>query len=184
MVEDEFFDITLKLTEEDLNKLDRLAEELSSKVKKSRKKKESTTKKGEGKLTSVLQSDLGVSKGQRAISMLSNPIGFMQNLLTRQLPILGGILAAGEIVKFIFTTLTQKGGLLDRFFKNIIDNRIDALRDKTLQQEILIGQTQIISTSITGLTDVRNIYNSFEVAQRDRELLEDDFAIRQDDITP
>lgn len=194
-----------ELNESDLGRLDRLADKARKVIEKARKvtggvtgkgetpfaqffdRVEKERKKGEGRrnkkdkgkqLDTILESKLGTDKAGQALSFFGNPTGFMANMLTRQLPILGGILAAKDIAEFIVGELIKKGRLLDRTFREIINDRLDALRNKELQQEIVSGFTQIIITSESGEQNIRNSYNSFEVSNRDQEALEDDFKVR------
>lgn len=182
----------IDVAESELDKLDKAAQKAKRSLQKTpaaefferieREGKQTSREADKGKkkkqLRNVLASDLGTSKANRAIGMLRSPEAFFGNLLTKQLPILGGILAAVEIVKFITKELQRKGGLFDRFFRDIVNTRVDALRDKLIQQQVVAGFTQIIITTKSGFTNPRDAYNTFELANKDRERLEDDFSVR------
>jgi len=182
----------IDVAESELDKLDKAAQKAKRSLKETpaaqffgrveREAKGAAKETGKGKkkkqLREVLSSDLGTSKANRAIGMLRSPESFFTNFFTKQLPILGGLLAATEIVKFITKELQRKGGLFDRFFRDIVDTRVDALRNKLIQQQVVGGFTQVIITSKSGFTNPRDVYNTFELANKDRERLEDDFSVR------
>lgn len=130
------------------------------------------------KLDKLTGSKLGTDKLDNLLSFGKNPVGFMTNLFARQLPILGGILAVKDIVQFVIGELMKPGGPLQVNFRDIISTRLDAFRDKMVQQEILSGFTQVIYTTRAGTTNPRSAYNSFELFNNDKETLEDDFSIR------
>ena len=197
-----------ELEDSDLGKLDRLAEKAKKILAKAKKtidekpiepkgkpaivgkgstpfakffdrvEKQDQAKKGKKQLSGILESDLGTGKARQAISFFNSPQAFFTNMLTKQLPILGGLIAAKEMAEFIVKELIKKGGLLDRTFRQQINNLRDALRNKETQQQILGGFTQVIITSQSGETTPRNSYNSFDVFNQNQELLEDDFKVR------
>jgi len=141
-----------------------------------------TTKKGgkkekKGKLQDLLQSDLGTGKARKALSFFQNPQGVLQNLLVT-VPMLTAIVGAPKFAQLIIKLLQKKGGLLDRFFRDKVETRVDALRDKLVQQSIVSGFTQVIITSRSGSTSPRQSYNTFELRNNDRERLEEDFSVR------
>ncbi|MBL4817986.1 MAG: hypothetical protein JKY15_01965 [Deltaproteobacteria bacterium] len=144
-------------------------------TKKGKKKKSEK----QSKIDEVLKNDLGFRKGQNLLNYATNPSGaILQELLkTGALPaaIIGAPVVAAKVIEF----LQQEGNLLDRFFDDRIDNRTDALRDKDKLQRILQGFDQLIISTIDGDLNVRNQYNSFEVFESDRKLLENDFKIRK-----
>lgn len=205
---DEAIKGAFELNERDLSKLDRLAERAKKTIRKIKKgvddrsvdpgkkpeiigqgptpfakffdriEKEQDKGKNKGRFKKLIQSDLGTSKAQNVLNIANNPVGTIQNILTTQLPILGGLLAASKIVKFITAELIKKGGLLDRTFRKAAKTLRDALRDSGIQQEILSGFTQLIMTSQSGERTPRNTYNSFDLFNTNQEALEDDFKVR------
>ena len=205
---DEAIKGAFELNERDLSKLDRLAERAKKTIRKIKKgvddrsvdpekkpqiigqgptpsakffdriEKEQDKGKNKGRFKKLIQSDLGTAKAQNVINFAQGPVPFLQNIFTTQLPILGGLLAAVKIVKFITAELTKKGGLLDRTFRKAAKTLRDALRQSGIQQEILSGFTQVIITSESGDTTPRNTYNSFDLFNTNQEALEDDFKVR------
>lgn len=135
-------------------------------------------KQEQGLLRKIMENEIGIDKASTALNFLENPIAGFKTLATRALPILGGLYAAKEIVDFIIQELTKKGGFLDVWFNDKISDRLDAFRDKVLQQNIRIGFDQVIITNRSGLTSPRDAYNTFELAAKNRQKLEEDFAIR------
>ena len=139
--------------------------------------KEGGKKEKKGKLENLLQSDLGTRKAGQALSFFQNPAGVLSSLIATT-PVVAAIIGAPLIIKGIIQKLEQRGGLLDRFFRDRVETRTDALRDKLLQQQIVAGFTQVIITSRSGETSPRQSYNTFELANNDRERLEEDFSVR------
>ena len=118
--------------------------------------------------------------GIRGANMLfafgKNPKGFATGLL-RTIPFIGGIVAATEFGQAIIAELEK----LDRFFKkfiDIIDDRINQLRNKIEVANIRAGNTQQIFTTRDGGTEPRESYNTFNQFNEDRLKFESDFAIR------
>ncbi len=223
------FDISLKLTEEDLGKLDKLASRAEKKlqkqggifagahgqralpksfVNKEAKKSQSFESnqpaaggerietggkapitrdtfadavekalKKKGLLSDGFMKDAGIGRANQAFSLLKNPGAFFLNIAAT-VPFVAVLLQGGELLKGLMARLTVKGGPLDVFFIDRINDRLDALREKGLQKQILSGFEQIIITTASGETNPRNAYNSFDVFNRDQALLESDFAIR------
>ncbi len=186
MVEDNI-EGEFELTDEGLSRLDKLAAKARKKL--SRRPKPGDKKfigpvqpssKKTDTLEKMMASDLGTGKASKAISFLSNPVGSIASILTTSLPILGGILAAFEIVKFITAELTKKGGVFDTFFKDNVNTLVNALRDKIQQSEIKSGiKTQLIFVTASGSTNPRDAYNSFEQFNNNQEGFESDFEIRR-----
>jgi len=145
-----------------------------STTKKSKKSKEPKTK-----IDKALEQDLGFSKANNIISYATNPSGAVLQQLFKigALPatLIGAPVVAAKVIEF----LQQEGNILDRFFDDRIDNRNDALRDKEKLQQILQGFESLRISTIDGNSDPRNIYNSFEVFENNRTLLENDFKIRK-----
>ncbi len=123
-------------------------------------------------LSTLLQAELGVEKANSVKGFFRNPTNFMMGI-ARALPFLGGILAARELVDFISTELTKRGGLLDLTFRNRSEDRLNVLRSREQQAEIRMGyegRSQLIITTRAGTVDPRNAYNTYE--QRNDNLLE------------
>lgn len=147
-----------------------------------KERKAGAAKPKKGQFIKSMETDLGTSKARVGISFFQNPTGFLTNMLTRQLPILGGLVAAKDIAIFIMKELTKKGGPLDRFFKNAATTLIDAARDKELTQSIRSGiGAQLIITTIAGTQSPRDAYNSFEQFNNNQEEFQAKFAIRVTD---
>jgi len=149
----------------------------SSTGKKSNKK--NSSKEPKTKIDKALQNDLGFSKANNLLGYATNPSGavLQQLLKIGALPaaIIGAPIVAAKVIEFLQT----EGNLLDRFFNDTIDTRNNAFRDKNQQQRILQGFDQLIISTIDGDFNPRNSYNSFEIFQTDRTLLENDFKIRK-----
>ena len=166
---------TSEVTKKDFNKIvNKSKKEVEDK--RSKTKKEVEDKRS--KIDKTLEQDLGFNKAQNILNYGTNPSGaILQQLLkTGALPaaLIGAPVVAAKVIEF----LQQEGNLLDRFFDDRIDNRTDALRDKDKLQRILQGFDSIRISTIDGNSDPRNIYNSFEVFENDRKLLEAQFRIR------
>ena len=155
---------TSEVTKKDFNKI----------VNKSKKEVEDKR----SKIDKTLEQDLGFNKAQNILNYGTNPSGaILQQLLkTGALPaaLIGAPVVAAKVIEF----LQQEGNLLDRFFDDRIDNRTDALREREKLQRILQGFDSLRISTIDGDFNVRNQYNSFEVFENDRTLLEAQFRIR------
>ena len=108
-----------------------------------------------GFLFAMLERDLGSSKASLAMRMLTNPTAVMQ-------PIVGGLLkgstgmlvaaigvalASPTLARMLATAITRRGSFGDLTFRNIIDDRINSLRNRESQQEIrrgIEGNSQLI----------------------------------------
>jgi len=139
--------------------------------------KEGGKKEKKGKLENLLQSDLGTKKAGQALSFFQNPTGVLSSLIVST-PVAAALIGAPFILKGFIQKLEERGGLLDRFFRDKVETRVDALRDKLVQQQIVAGFTQLIITSRSGSTSPRQSYNTFELRNNDRERLEEDFSVR------
>lgn len=139
--------------------------------------KEGRKKEKKGRLENLLQSDLGTGKARQAFSFFQNPQGVLASLIATT-PVVAAIIGAPLILKGIIQKLEQRGGLLDRFFRDRVETRVDALRDKLVQQSIVSGFTQVIISSRSGETSPRQAYNTFELFSNNRERLEEDFSVR------
>lgn len=131
----------------------------------------------------ILNQKFGVDGVAKLTNIIKNPTGFVQGLLTREVPILGAILTASQIVQFIIDELTKKGSLFDKFFNDKIDSRLDAFRQKELTQRIAAGFDQIIITYTDGTTNPADSFNSFREADKNRERIEELFAVRSKGFT-
>ena len=190
MVEDDI-EGDFDLSDEGLSRLDKLAAAARKKLGKRKKAEPQNLAKdlleGESKgkkkdtFKKLIESDLGTGKAGQALNLLRNPIGSIQGILTGPLPILGGILAAAQMVKFMATELTKKGGIFDRFFKDSVDRLDNALRDKRVTQGIRIGEIQLILTTASGSQSPRDAYNTSEQFENNKEEFESAFAITRTD---
>ncbi len=98
------------------------------------------------KLKSFLQSDLGTGKASQAISLISNPMGF---ILSAAAPLMAAMFAIG-LAQQVWQFLSQRGGLASIWFEDQIETRFDKFRDLILQAEIKAGFTQIIQVFKDG----------------------------------
>lgn len=191
MVEDDI-EGEFDLSDEGLSRLDRLAASARKKLGRRKKAEPQNLAKdllaGESKgkkkdtFKKLIESDLGTGKAGQAINFLKSPVSAIQGILTGPLPILGGILAAAQMVKFMASELTKKGGIFDRFFKDAADTLSNALRDKQVTADIKSGlSVQLILTTASGSQSPRDAYNTFEQFENNKEQFESDFAIRRTD---
>ena len=136
-------------------------------------------KKNPTKIDKALEQDLGFGQAQNILSYGTNPsaaiLAELGKIGTLPLTLIG----IPKVAEATVALLQQEGAFFDRFFDDRIDNRTDAFRDKTQQQIILQGFDALRISTIDGDTDPRNLYNSFEVFENDRTLLENDFKIRK-----
>lgn len=124
----------------------------------------------------------GPAKAQEAMSMLKNPIKLVKFLGPVAIPIIAALVAV-EVTKRIIRELVRKGSIYDRTFKNVVDNRVEALRTREQQQKYLIGfgdTAQLITTTSAGTTNPRDAYNTYEQFNNNNVELEEKFAIRND----
>ena len=129
-------------------------------------------------LKELMNSQLGTGKASQAMGMLSNPVGFLQNTLTRTIPIIGGIITATEIAKAVLVKMTERGGPFDRFFRDIIDNRVNALLDRQASQEIRAGFRQEILTTQSGAVSPRDSFNTYNQDEETQKKVEENYSIR------
>ncbi|MBS1267973.1 MAG: hypothetical protein MAG458_00688 [Nitrosopumilus sp.] len=130
-------------------------------------------------LRQILESDLGTGKANQFLGLAKNPVGFMTNMFTRTLPILGGILAAKDIALFIMDELTRRGGVFDLSFRERVQDEYNALRKKEHQQSIRSGFSQLIIADSTGSISAKTPFNTYEI-KRNNDLEQINyFAIRR-----
>ncbi len=125
-----------------------------------------------GMLKKILERDLGVGKAREALNFMINPqamIGGQIGKLARGGGPLGAAillaLAAPHIITALTKMLTRRGSFFDLTFRNIMDNRINALRTRESQQEIrrgIEGKSQVILTTRAGTVDPVFSYNTYE----------------------
>jgi len=137
------------------------------------------SKESKTKIDKVLENDLGFSKAKNILNYGTNPSGAILQQLLKAGALPAALIGVPIITAKVIEGLQQEGQFLDRFFDDRIDTRTDALRDKTTQQRILQGFDALRISTIDGNFDPRNVYNSFEVFENDRKLLENDFKIRK-----
>ena len=136
-------------------------------------------KKNPTKIDKALEQDLGFGQAQNILNYGTNPSGAILQQLLKIGALPAALIGIPKVAESVIALLQEEGGFLDRFFDDRIDNRTDAFRDKTQQQIILQGFDALRISTIDGDTDPRNLYNSFEVFENDRTLLENDFKIRK-----
>ena len=118
----------------------------------------------------------GVKGADTIFSIGKNPKAFAIGVL-KSIPFLGGIVAGSEFAEALVVELEK----IDRFFKkfiDIIDNRVNQLRDKVEIAHIRAGDIQEIYTTQAGGTEPRESYNTFNEFNKNRVKLEADFAVR------
>lgn len=129
-------------------------------------------------LNNLLKSDMGAAQASKAISFLRDPLGSVTNFLSKEVPIIGGIIQVVDIANAVIDKLTEAGGFLDVTFRDTITTRLDAFRDKMTQSSIRSGFTQLIITTKAGTTNPRDTYNSYQQYNQNRIQEEDTFAVR------
>jgi len=136
-----------------------------------------------GLLEKIIGRALGSpQQAQQAFSMLKSPAKLIKFIGPVAGPLFAGLIAV-ELTKKIVRELTRKGSIYDRTFKNVIDNRNEALRTREQQQRILVGfgdTSQLITTNVSGSTNPRDAYNTYTEFNRNQAELEEKFAIRND----
>lgn len=124
-----------------------------------------------------LADQAGGSRGAETIfSIGKNPKAFAIGVL-KSIPFLGGIVESSEFAQALVVELER----IDRFFKkfiDIIDDRVNQLRDKVQVAGIRAGDIQLIFTTRVGETEPRESYNTFNQFNENRIKFESDFAIR------
>lgn len=129
-------------------------------------------------LKKMMQSQFGTGQASQAFSMMQNPAGFFTGFFTKTLPIIGGIITATEIAKAVMVKMTEKGGPFDRFFRDLIDTRVNALMDKQVSQEILAGFRQEILTTATGTINPRDAFNTYNEDEATQRIVEENYSVR------
>lgn len=119
-------------------------------------------------------------KADKALNFLRNPMSIVRFLGPVGMAIIAGLVAV-HVTKKIIDDLVRKGSIFDRTFKNIISNRVEALRTRELQMAHQIGFgefAQLITTTSAGTTTPRDSYNTYEAFNRDQREVAVRFAIR------
>jgi len=118
----------------------------------------------------------GTGNAKFLFALGKNPLGTVRGLI-QTIPFLGGIVAVADFAQAMLSEIEK----IDRFFKkfiDIIDTRVNQLRNKVEQAHIRAGDTQLIITTTAGGTEPREVYNTFDEFNKNRMKLEADFAIR------
>jgi hypothetical protein len=131
-----------------------------------------------GLLEGILNSDLGASKAGQALSFLRSPKDFILTLFTKQLPVLAGLNQFVSIIKDIIVLLTEPGMPLDVYFKNTITTLVNPLMDKVVRKNVQLGYTQEIFTTKAGTFNAREAYNTFSEYEKNKDVLNQQYAIR------
>ena len=142
---------------EPLSKLDK---KIEKKLKKLREKIKKDEARQLGSKGTIFDKILGKNAARNLLSLGKSPKNFIFGIM-KLLPILGGVLAAKDIAKFIIDEITK----LDKFLKvfiDEIDNRVDAFRTLEQQAEVQAGLTQRILTTASGGVDPRYSYKNNE----------------------
>ena len=130
----------------------------------------------EGKL-GLLGELFGGSVGAKnVLNFGKNPIQAITSI-AQAIPWLGGVFAAKEIADFIIDEIIK----IDKFFKEFIDRADTRARpDRELEQRarVAAGLSQEISTTLSGQTDPRDAYNTYEQFNNNQAKLEQDFQLR------
>lgn len=223
MVFEDFIDIKSPLTEEDLDKIDKLSQKAKRVLDKAQKQKDRMTSgifggggtgvggrtlpKGferpatigtgliagrspltkddfrketykKGFLEKILSGELGTTHANEALNFFKDPTNFAIGLFTKTLPQLAGLVAFIDTVRGAIEYLTQPGMPLDIYFKDTITNLVNALRAKQVQQQVRLGYTQLIIAGKTGLSIVKDSYNTYHLAETNKQELERAFMVR------
>lgn len=159
-------------TPAELSKQDKKIEKRLDKLK---KQTELTSVNQASAKNSLLAKTFGETTANNIFSIGKNPVEFITKNL-KIIPLLGGVLAAKEIVDFIIDELIK----LDKFLKvfiDEIDNRIDAFRTLQQQADVQAGLVQRIITTAAGGIDPRYSYNTLEEFKTDPADLENRFQM-------
>lgn len=118
----------------------------------------------------------GAASKETLLKFGKNPRGVALGLI-KSLPFLGGIVAAADFAQAVLAEFQR----IDEFFKVFIPDITDLhnqLRDREDTARIQNGDTQLILSVRAGSTSPRLSYNTFNLFNKNRVQLEDDFRIR------
>ena len=119
----------------------------------------------------------GISSSPKvALKLFQNPVGFIFSAL-HLIPLLGGVLAAVDIAKFVWEELARIDEFLKKF-RDIADDRVNVFLDRQEEALVRSGLSQRISTTQAGIIDPREAYNTLEEFETNREDLENKYATR------
>ncbi len=118
----------------------------------------------------------GGKSAKNLFNMGKNPIGFITSIM-KVVPILGGILTALAIAKFIVDELIKIDTFLKKFI-DVADERINKFRTLQDQANVQAGLSQRIYTTASGTLDPRESYNTFEIFNRDQGEIETQYALQ------
>lgn len=118
----------------------------------------------------------GVRGANTLFAIGKNPKGYVSRV-ARTIPFIGGLVAIAEFGQAVLSELEK----LDDFFKKFIPN-IDTLTNQLRkieeQANVRAGNNQLITTTEAGGTSARESYNTFNEFNKNRTILENDFAVR------
>ena len=112
----------------------------------------------------------------KALGFYHSPLRTLQSML-HLIPLLGGVLAAHQIVEFIWREFVK----LDKFmkaFRDRAETRVREDRDRYLDAQIAAGLAQRIVSTSYGSIDPRTAYNTYEEFHTNRQELENRFKVR------
>ncbi len=133
-------------------------------------------------LADIITDAFGAETATVIFAFFRNPLNFIIGLVTSP----AGIAAIASAVvfaagKMMMDELTRKGSIFDRTFKNVIDNRVEVLRTRELQQRLRVGfgeGSQLITTTNAGTTNPRYAFNSHNINNTDQMRANELFSIR------
>ena len=233
---EDFVDISIDLTEEDLDQLDRLAERAENDAKKIEKAQEraggiygkregaalpkssvkaqeeaalgraahaSQIQKRRGQklpghsqapfqrktpfgelieeqdaLKKLFEQQFGTGKAAKAFGMMSNPAAFFQNFFTKTLPIIGAIITAKELTEAVMVKFTERGGPWDRFWRDEVSTRVNALIEREHSQEVVAGFRQEILTTQAGFISPADTFNTYNQDAATQKRVEENYSVR------
>ena len=133
--------------------------------------------KGKESLKSKLFGKQDFSKGSIGKNIVKfglNPTGMIGGLLKTGIPGLGAAIAATAII----ITILKKFDDLEKRFTDDIRTRLNQERDNEQTARIQAGLAQEITSFGPGITDPRDVYNSYDEFNTNQKRIETDYAIR------
>lgn len=159
-----------------LGKQDQQIEKISEKLRK-QVETDLLNKKGKGTLKSKLFGNQDFSKGgilKNLVKFGLNPQGMMGGLLKTGIPGFGAAVAATAIIVGIL----KKFDNIEKKFTDDIRTRLNQERDTEQTARIQAGLAQEIFTAGPGVTDPRDVYNTYDEFNTNQNRIETDYTIR------
>jgi hypothetical protein len=131
----------------------------------------------------------GPTKARQALNFLQNPASGVIEAINKiggsgAGIAIGGGMALAQIALWVTKELVKKGGLFDRTFRNIIDDRAQVVFTRQQQQRYLVGfgdTAQLITTTVAGTTSPRDTFNTYTEKNKESQEHENRWAIRNDE---